>query len=66
MEILIVLEDNHGALHRMSKEAIAGAQKMGGSISALATGSNAESLAAELSGTDLTEVITVNHELVSS
>ena len=66
MEILIVLEDNHGSLHRMSKEAIAGAQKMGGSVSALAIGSNAESLAAELSGTDLTEVITVNHDLVSS
>ena len=66
MEILIVLENNHGSLHRMSKEAIAGAQKMGGSVSALAIGSNAESLAAELSGTDLTEVITVNHDLVSS
>ena len=66
MEILIVLEDNHGSLHRMSKEAISGAQKMGGSVSALAIGSNAESLAAELSGTDLTEVITVNHDLVSS
>ena len=66
MEILIVLEDNHGFLHRMSKEAIAGAQKMGGSVSALAAGSNAESLAAELSGTDLTEVITVNLDLVSS
>ena len=66
MEILIVLEDNHGSLHRMSKEAIAGAQKIGGSVSALAIGSNAESLAAELSSTDLTEVITVNHDLVSS
>jgi len=66
MEILIVLEDNHGSLHRMSKEAIAGAQKIGGSVSALAIGSNAESLATELSGTDLTEVITVNHDLVSS
>jgi len=50
----------------MSKEAIAGAQKIGGSVSALAIGSNAESLATELSGTDLTEVITVNHDLVSS
>ena len=40
MDILVVLEDNRGSLHRMSKEAIAGAQKMGGSISALAIGSN--------------------------
>jgi len=50
----------------MSKEAIAGAQKMGGSISALAIGSNADALAGELSGVDLAEVITVSHDLVSS
>ena len=66
MDILVVLEDNRGSLHRMSKEAIAGAQKMGGSISALAIGANADALAGELSGVDLTEVITVNHDLVSS
>ena len=66
MDILVVLEDNRGSLHRMSKEAIAGAQKMGGSISALAIGSNADALAAELSGIDLTEVITVSHDFVSS
>ncbi len=66
MDILVVLEDNRGSLHRMSKEAIAGAQKMGGSVSALAIGSNADALTGELSGVDLTEVITVNHDLVSS
>jgi len=66
MDILVVLEDNRGSLHRMSKEAIAGAQKMGGSISALAIGSNADVLAEELLGVDLVEVITVNHDLVSS
>ena len=66
MYILVVLEDNRGSLHRMSKEAIAGAQKMGGSVSALAIGANADALAGELSGVDLTEVITVNHDLVSS
>ncbi len=66
MDILVVLEDNRGSLHRMSKEAIAGAQKMGGSISALAIGSNADTLAGELSGVDITEVITINHDLVSS
>jgi electron transfer flavoprotein alpha subunit len=66
MEILVVLEDNRGSLHRMSKEAIAGAQKMGGSVSALAIGSNADALAGELSGVDITEVITINHDLVSS
>jgi electron transfer flavoprotein alpha subunit len=66
MDILVVLEDNCGSLHRMSKEAIAGAQKMGGSISALAIGVNADAMAGELSGVDLTEVITINHDLVSS
>ena len=66
MDILVVLEDNRGSLHRMSKEAIAGAQKMGGSISALTIGSNADALAEELSGVDLVEVITVSHNLVSS
>ena len=66
MDILVVLEDNRGSLHRICKEAIAGAQKMGGSISALAIGSNADALAEELSGVDLVEVITVSHDLVSS
>ena len=66
MDILVVLEDNHGSLHRMSKEAVAGAQKMDGTVTALAIGGNAEALAGELSGIDLTEVITVNHGLVSS
>ena len=50
----------------MSKEAIAGAQKMGGSISALAIGANADAMVGELSGVDITEVITINHDLVSS
>ena len=66
MDILVVLEDNRGSLHRMSKEAIAGAQKMGGSISALAIGENADAMAGELSSIDITEVITINHDLVSS
>ena len=66
MYILVVLEDNRGSLHRMSKEAIAGAQKMGGSISALAIGANADAMVGELSGVDITEVITINHDLVSS
>jgi electron transfer flavoprotein alpha subunit len=66
MDILVVLEDNRGSLHRMSKEAIAGAQKMGGSISALAIGANADAMVGELSGVDITEVITINHDLVSS
>ena len=55
MDILVVLEDNHGSLHRMSKEAIAGAQKLGGTVSALAIGKNADSMAGELSNIDIEE-----------
>ena len=29
MDVLVVLEDNHGSLHRLSKEAIAGGQELG-------------------------------------
>ena len=66
MDILVVLEDNHGSLHRMSREAIVGAQKIGGTVSALAIGKNADSMAAELSNIDIEDVITVKHDLISS
>ncbi len=66
MDHLVVLEDNRGSLHRMSKEAIAGAQTLGGTVAALAIGENAQAMAHELSGVKLSEVITVNHELVST
>ncbi len=66
MDILVVLEDNNGELHRMSKEAIVGAQKIGGSISALAIGKNAVHFADRIKDVDIKEVITVNHESVSS
>jgi len=66
MDHLVVLEDNRGSLHRMSKEAIAGAQTLGGTVAALAIGENAQAMANELSGVKLSEVITVDHELVST
>ena len=66
MDNLVVLEDNRGSLHRMSKEAIAGAQTLGGTVAALAIGENAQAMANELSGVKLSEVITVDHELVST
>ena len=34
INILVVVEDNRGSMHRMSKEAIAGAQKIGKHYSA--------------------------------
>ncbi len=66
MEILVILEDNRGILHRLSKEAIAGAQTLGGSVSALAIGQNSDKLVSEISEFDLDQVITVNHDLVLS
>ena len=53
MNFLVVVEDNRGSVHRMSLEAIVGAQKLGGNITALVLGSNAESLAQELSFFDI-------------
>ena len=50
MDILVVLEDNNGKLHRMSKEAIVAAQKIGGSVSALAIGKNSFNFEAESLG----------------
>ena len=66
MDILVVIEDNHGSIHRMSKEAIVAAQHMGGSISVLAIGENSLKFAEILSKYNLSEVIIVNHDLVSS
>ena len=66
MNILVVLEDNHGSLHRLSREAVAGAQKLGGSVTALAIGKNAGSLASELSSYEMEEILTVEHDLLSS
>ncbi len=47
MNILVVLEDKSGSIHRMSQEAIAGAQQIGGecnlSIGILALGNNRSS-----------------------
>jgi electron transfer flavoprotein alpha subunit len=66
MDTLVIIEDNHGSIHRMSKEAIVAAQQMGGSISALAIGENSLKFAGILSKYNLSEVITVDHDLVSS
>ena len=66
MDILVILEDNHGSLHRMSKEAIVAAQKIGGSISAITIGKNSMKIADQLSEINIHEVITVNHDLVKS
>ena len=66
MDILVVLEESQGSLHRLSKEAIVGAQKLGGTVVALAIGKHCDQIASECSSFDLENVITVNHELVST
>jgi len=66
MDILVVIEDSRGLMHRMSKEAIAGAQKIGGSITALVIGDNSDAISNELSSIAIDKTIVVKHELVSS
>ena len=66
MDILVVLEEAQGSLHRLSKEAIVGAQELGGKIVALAIGKYSDQIADECSSFDLENVLTINHELVST
>ena len=65
MDILVVLESAQGSLHRLSKEAIVGAQLLGGSVVALVIGKHCDKIASECSSFDLENIIMVNHELVS-
>ena len=66
MDILVVLEEAQGSLHRLSKEAIVGAQELDGTVVALAIGKHCDQIASECSSYDLENVITVNHELISN
>ena len=61
---LVVIEDNRGSVHRMSKEAIAGAQNIDGNVTALVLGANAESLAQELSSFEIDKTLIVSHDMV--
>ena len=53
MKSLVIIEHKNGVLHRMSREAISGAQKIGGDITALVIGENAESVSNELSNFEI-------------
>ena len=66
MKSLVIIEHKNGVLHRMSREAISGAQKIGGEISALVIGKNSESVASELSNFQIEKTVIVDHELVPS
>ena len=70
MDILIVIEENNGKVHRMGLESITAAQTMakdrGFSIAALVMGSNADELATQVSNYDIGEVLKLQHDLLSS
>ena len=66
MKSLVIIEHKNGVLHRMSREAISGAQRIGGDITALVIGENAESVSNELSNFQIEKTVIVDHELVPS
>jgi len=70
MNILVVLEDNNGAIHRMSLEAIVAAQeissKLKSKITVLAMGRNADALALEASKYELNEILKINSSSLNS
>ena len=70
MNILVVLEDNNGAIHRMSLEAIVAAQeissKLKSKITVLAMGRNADALALEASNYELNEILKINSSSLNS
>ena len=68
MDILIVLENSNGKIHRMSLEAISAAQNLASEfdlkIAALAMGENANALCEEASRFNLEEIIKVENDLL--
>jgi len=69
MDILVVLENNNGSIHRMSLEAIVAAQKLADeqslSNAILALGSDTSALANAATNYNIGEVLTVEHNLLS-
>ena len=63
VDILVVCEDNKGAIHRLSLEAIAGAQKIGNecglSVGVLVLGENASVLSQQASQFNVNEVFSL-------
>lgn len=70
MKFLVVVETSNGQPHRMSLEAIAGAQQMaqelGGDITVMAMGDQAENMADVVSKYDVQEVLIVKNEFLNS
>lgn len=70
MNILVVLEGANGAIHRISKEALAAAQSLGKeldqTVSILAFGNNADNLAKESSVFQAEEVLLINDDKLNN
>ena len=70
MDILVVLEDSNGKIHRLALEAIVGAQKLAESqnlnVSVLAIGLNANNLASEAAQYDIDKVLKVKNDHLST
>lgn len=66
MNTLVVLESSRGVLHRLSKEAIVAAQGMGGKVSAIILGKDADTVVSGLANIKLEEILIVKNNLVDS
>ena len=66
MNILVVIEHSQDSIHRLSKEAIVGAQSLGDTVTALIIGTGSEESISFLKACDIEKVLIVDHELVKS
>ena len=70
MDILVVIEDNNGKMHRMGLESISAAQSIAKdkefSIGVLVMGANADELSNEASQYDVDEVLKLKNDILSS
>ena len=70
MDILVVIEDNNGKMHRMGLESISAAQSIAKdkefSIGVLVMGANADELSNEASQYDVHEVLKLKNDILSS
>ena len=64
MNSLVIIEHKNDKIHRMSIEAIVGAQKIGGQITALVIGKEYEAVANKLLKYEIEKTVVVDHDLV--
>ena len=64
MNSLVIIEHKNSKIHRMSREAIVGAQKIGGQITALVIGKDFKDVSNELLNYEIEKTVVVDHDLV--